>query len=50
MPYSRHYYYIVSLVNCSRLNPCVGIPICSYPSAGDKNAIFAYYFDLLNSL
>ena len=50
MPYQRHYYYIVSLVNCSRINCYVGIPIWSYPSAGHKSAILAYYFDLFNSL
>ena len=50
MPYQRHYYYIVSLVNCSRIDSYDGIPISSYPSAGDKSAIFAYYFDLFNSL
>ena len=45
-----HYYYIVSLVNCSRINSYVGIHIWSYPSAGVNSAIFAYYFDLFNSL
>ena len=38
------------LVNCSRINSYVGIPIWSHPSAGDKSAIFSYYFDLFNSL
>ena len=40
----------MSLVNCSRINPYVDIPIWSYPLAVNKSANFAYYFHLFNSI
>ena len=47
MPYQIHYYQIVSLVNCPRINSYVGIPIWSNPSAGDKSAILPFIMTYL---
>ena len=44
MPYQRRYYYIMSLVNCSRIKSYVDIPIRSHPYGGNKMLFFAYYF------
>ena len=47
MPYYRRYCYIVLLVNCTRINPHVDIPIWSYTYAGNKNGTFCLLFPFI---
>ena len=47
MPYLIRCYSILSPVNCSKINPYVNIPICSYANAGNKNANFCLLFSFI---
>ena len=45
--YLRRYYYIISLIKCSGINPYVDIPVWSYVYDGNNSAHYTHLFNCI---